>query len=85
VAAELDGRQTVRYQVLLTLSAEHDLESIHDCITASDGIANAHHVLDRVMEVVQNLAHFPERGSYPKELAALASRITGKRRSSLTG
>jgi toxin ParE1/3/4 len=60
-----------RYEVLLTQGAERDLESIHDYITEFDCVANAHYVLDRLMEVVEGLAQFPERGSYPKELAAL--------------
>lgn len=60
-----------RYEVLLTQGAEQDLESIHDYISEFDCVANANYVLDRLMEVVEGLAHFPERGSYPKELVAL--------------
>jgi toxin ParE1/3/4 len=60
-----------RYEVLLTRSAERDLESIHDYISEFDSPASADHVLDRLMEVVHTLAQFPERGSYPKELVAL--------------
>lgn len=33
--------------------------------------ANAAEVLDERMEVIEGLAQFPERGSYPKELLAL--------------
>jgi len=61
------GRPT-RYEVLLTQGAEQDLESIHDYISEFDSVANANHVLDRLMEVVERLAQFPERGGYPKEL-----------------
>jgi toxin ParE1/3/4 len=64
------GRPT-RYEVLLTQGSEQDLESIHDHISEFDSVANANHVLDRLMEVVEGLARFPERGSYPKELVAL--------------
>ncbi len=60
-----------RYEVLLTQGAERDLESIYDYIADVDGIANANNVLDRLMEIVEGLAKFPERGSYPKELVAL--------------
>lgn len=60
-----------RHEVLLTQGAEQDLESIHDYIAEFDSLANANHVLDRLMEVVEGLAQFPERGSYPKELVAL--------------
>ena len=59
------------YAVLLTEGAEQDLESIYDYIAEFDCVANANHVLDRLMEVVEGLAQFPERGSYPKELVAL--------------
>jgi len=64
------GRPT-RYEVLLTHGAEQDLESIHDYISEFDSVANANHLLDRLMEVVVGLAQFPERGSYPRELVAL--------------
>ena len=60
-----------RHEVLLTQGAEQDVESIHDYISEFDSVANANHVLDRLMEGVEGLAQFPERGSYPKELAAL--------------
>lgn len=60
-----------RYAVLLTQGVEQDLESIHDYIAEFDSIANADYVLDQLMEVVEGLAQFPERGSYPKELVAL--------------
>jgi len=63
--------QPKRYEVLLTRGAEQDLESIHDYIAEFDCVANANYVLDRLMEVVEGLAQFPERGSYPRELVAL--------------
>ncbi len=59
------------YEVLLTQGAEQDLESIHEHICEFDSAANANHVLDRLVEVVEGLAQFPERGSYPRELLAL--------------
>lgn len=64
------GKPT-RYDVLLTHGAEQDLESILDHIAEFDCVANANHVLDELMEVIEGLAQFPERGSYPKELLAL--------------
>jgi toxin ParE1/3/4 len=60
-----------RYELVLTQGAEQDLESIYDYIAEFDSVANANHVLDRLTEVVDGLARFPERGSYPKELVAL--------------
>ena len=61
----------MRYAVLLTAGAEQDLESIYDYIREFDGPGQADHVLDRLLEVVERLAEFPERGSYPKGLLAL--------------
>lgn len=63
-----------RYEVLLTQGAEQDLASLHDYIAEFDCLANADYVLDQLLEVVEELARFPERGSYPKELAALGIR-----------
>ncbi len=60
-----------KFGVLLTDGAEQDLEAIHDYIFEFDCVANANHVLDELMDVVQSLSRFPERGSYPKELLSL--------------
>lgn len=60
-----------RYQVVLTQGAEDDLESIYDYIAEFDCVANANYVLEQMLEVVDGLAQFPERVSYPKELVAL--------------
>ena len=63
-----------RYEVFLTEGAEQDLESIYDYIAAFDSAANAGYVLDRLLEVTEGLATFPESGSHPKELLALGIR-----------
>ena len=63
-----------KYEVLLTEGAERDLESIYDYIAEFDCKANADYVLDRLLEIVENLSAFPERGAYPKELVALGIR-----------
>ena len=60
-----------RYQVLLTRGAEQDREAIYDYIAEFDSVANANHVLDALLKATQSLSRSPERGSYPKELAAL--------------
>ncbi len=62
---------STEFQVMLTEGAEHDLESIYDYIAEFDCMANASHVLDQLMEVVDSLSRFPERGAYPNELASL--------------
>lgn len=61
-------------KVLLTHSAERDLEAIYDYIAENDTQANADYVLDKLMGVAESLAAYPERGSYPKELLALGIR-----------
>lgn len=63
-----------KYEVLLTDGAEQDLEAIYDYIAEFDCQANADYVLDRLLEVVESLATFPERGAFPKELVALGIR-----------
>jgi toxin ParE1/3/4 len=62
------------FKVLLTRGAERDLEEIYDYIAENDTQGNADYVLDKLMEVAETLAAFPERGSYPKELLALGIR-----------
>ena len=59
------------YSVVLTKAAEQDLEDIYDYIAEFDCVASANHVLDQLLELVDSLAHFPQRGNYPKELVAL--------------
>ena len=63
-----------KYEVLLTEGAEQDLESIYDYIAEFDCKASADYVLDRLLEVVESLSAFPERGACPKELVALGIR-----------
>jgi toxin ParE1/3/4 len=60
-----------KFEVLFTEGAAQDLEAIHDYICEFDCVANANYVLDKLMEVVESLSKFPERGSYPKELVGL--------------
>ncbi|MDT4332766.1 type II toxin-antitoxin system RelE/ParE family toxin [Methylomonas sp. MS20] len=59
------------YQVLLTRGAEQDLESLYHYIAEFDSPANADAVLDKLLQTLDDLASFPERGNFPKELAAL--------------
>lgn len=60
-----------KFEVLLTEGAEQDLEAIHDYIAEFDCVDNANDVLDALMQAVESLSTFPERGSYPKELVSL--------------
>lgn len=63
-----------RFEVSLTEDAARDLEEIFDYIAEHDDHSKASYVLDRIEEVVEGLATFPERGSHPKELLALGIR-----------
>lgn len=64
----------MRYKVLLTAGAESDLDALHGYLAEHDSPARANYVLDRLMEVAESLATFPERGSHPRELSALGIR-----------
>ena len=59
------------FEVLVTDGAQRDLAAISDYIAGADGAARSEHVLDRMLEALQSLSRYPERGSYPKELLAL--------------
>jgi len=62
------------FKVLLTEDAVRDLEGIYDYIAVHDAQESAAHVLDQIEQAFQSLAQLPERGAYPKELAAVGIR-----------
>jgi toxin ParE1/3/4 len=64
----------MRFEVLLTEDAGSDLEELYDYIAEHDAPSKADYVLDRIERVMETLAAFPERGSFPKELLALGIR-----------
>lgn len=61
----------MRFEVLLTADAERDLEDLYDYLAEYDSRARADYVLDRLLEVAEDLATLPGRGSHPKELRTL--------------
>lgn len=63
-----------RFEVLLTEGAQQDLQSIHGYLREFDCAAGADHVLDELMDVVEALSQFPQRGSYPRELVGIGIR-----------
>jgi toxin ParE1/3/4 len=63
--------RSTKFEVLLTVGAEQDLEAIYNYICEFDCLANANHVLDGLMDAVKSLSKCPEGGSYPKELVSL--------------
>jgi len=64
----------MRFEVFLTEDAARDLEEIHGYIATHDAPAKAEYVLDRIEEVIESLATFPERGAFPREFHALGIR-----------
>ena len=64
----------MRFGVFLTEDAARDLEEIHGYIATHDAPAKAEYVLDRIEEVIESLATFPERGAFPREFHALGIR-----------
>ena len=61
-------------QVLLTEDAAYDLEDLYDHIAAHDSPRQADYVLDGMEKKLNDLLHFPERGSIPSELDAFGIR-----------
>ena len=59
------------YRVELTEGAEADLESLYDYVAEHRSPEQAGALLDSLLERVETLEQFPERGAVPKELAAL--------------
>lgn len=64
----------MRYAVVLTAGAEQDLAAIHDYLLEIEGAAVAARMLKRLEHVSKRLATVPERGAWPRELAALGIR-----------
>ncbi|MEX0801733.1 MAG: type II toxin-antitoxin system RelE/ParE family toxin [Candidatus Binatia bacterium] len=61
----------MRFEVLLTADANRDLEDIYSYVAENEDARKADDLLDRITAVVKSLSTYPNRGSYPKELAEL--------------
>lgn len=59
------------YRVQITRAAERDLAEIVGYIATHDAPAKAEALLDRLTELIDRLALFPDRGAFPPELLAL--------------
>lgn len=59
------------HEVLLPPSVVRDIEQIVEQVRRSQSTRRAREVLDQLMAVRDSLAHFPQRGSPPRELLAL--------------
>ncbi len=62
------------YRVVLTEDAERDLSDIVTFVAKNDSPRSAEYVLGRILDIADNLAIEPTRGSTPKELRALGDR-----------
>ena len=62
------------FKVVVTEDAERDLEDIVTYVAKHDSPASAEHVLNRILEVGDNLTVAPTRGAPPKELRALGDK-----------
>ncbi len=62
------------FAVLLTNDAAGDLQALYDYIALHDAPQKAVYVLEQIGKAFSRLSEFPERGGYPKELAALGIR-----------
>ncbi|WP_119391904.1 type II toxin-antitoxin system RelE/ParE family toxin [Taklimakanibacter lacteus] len=61
----------MRYRVLLTDSAERDVEDIYRHIARHDSLVSADRVLEALDDACRRLADMPERGNIPKELVGI--------------
>ena len=61
----------MKYSVLLTNAASHDLQDIYGYISTNDSVQNADYVLDSIEQMFVNLSDNPNRGHYPKELSEI--------------
>jgi toxin ParE1/3/4 len=62
------------FEVRLTRGAENDLERLHDYLVGRRSPQAADALLESILEKVEALERFPNRGSVPKELAGLGIR-----------
>jgi toxin ParE1/3/4 len=62
---------TKAYEVRFTQGAEEDLEGLHAYMMEHRSVEQAYGLLDALLEKIESLEQFPERGNIPKELDAL--------------
>ena len=61
------------FTVVVDPGAEDDLRSLHAWVTENRSPEQADKLLERLLDRVASLEQYPERGSVPKELAALGT------------
>ena len=66
--------KSARYEVVVTAGAEEDLQSLYDYLAEFDSVTKADLVLGRLLQLAEDLAELPERGTHPRELAEVGIR-----------
>jgi toxin ParE1/3/4 len=61
----------MRSTVLLTATAQRDLEELHSFVVSTDAPRSADRLLDTLQKMMATLSVSPQRGGYPRELLAL--------------
>jgi toxin ParE1/3/4 len=62
------------YHVFITDAAADDINSLYKYIFLHDSSEKANNVLEKLEKALESLSAFPDRGAYPKELAAIGIR-----------
>jgi toxin ParE1/3/4 len=62
------------FQVFLTDDAARDLKDLYDYIELRDAPGKANNVLEQIEKSFTSLSENPQRGAFPKELAAIGLR-----------
>lgn len=57
--------------VIYTANAAEDLEGICNYVAARDGPERASDLFDKIVQMIDRLTTYPERGNVPKELEAI--------------
>ncbi len=63
----------MKYEVFVTADAERDIEEIYDFLAENRSLDDAEYVRTRLLEVVDRLEQFPNRGTYPDDLSELGA------------
>lgn len=58
----------MKYEVLITKSAEDDLTSIYEYVLINDSPAKADRLFEKIQNTILELENFPNRGHIPPEL-----------------
>lgn len=63
----------MKYEVFVTAAAERDMEEIYDFLAENRSLDDAEYVRAKLLEVVERLEQFPNRGTHPDDLVELGT------------